>query len=104
MLETRLELNCDHIVGPSLDLMISVLMPYLRAVATIPDTVPPDERDTYQIHMPRPASESAALCTFVRAIAEAGVSARRVTSRPATRATQRPRCSVIRPATKATVA
>ena len=45
MLETRLELNCDHIVGPSLDLIISVLTPYLRAVATMPETVPPDERE-----------------------------------------------------------
>jgi hypothetical protein len=102
MLETRLELNCDHIVGPSLDLMISVLMPYRRAVATIPDTVPPDDRDTYQIHMPRPASESEAL--WILDFARAGAGASAVTISAMTNATQRPRCSVIRPATKATVA
>src|ERR1700745_3321335 len=65
--ETRVGLNCDHMVGPSLDLIITVLTPYFRAVAMIPDSVPPDERDTYQIHIPRPASESAALW-IVRAL------------------------------------
>src|SRR6516225_11588593 len=92
--DTRVGLNCDHMVEPSLDLIITVLMPYWRAVAMIEDVVPPDERDTYQIHMPRPASESAALCTGLLRAAP-GASRSPVTISATSRATQRPRCSVI---------
>ncbi len=71
----------------------------------IEDSVPPEERDTYQIHIPRPASESAALCTvLVRAIAGPGASVSAVDEQqPDEQGQPAPGCSVIRRATKATV-
>ncbi len=105
-------LNCDHIVRPSPLLIITVLMPYLRAVAMIEETLPLLERETYQIHMPRPASapESPDMWIvrafgFLEAAAtESAANASPVTNSPTSRATKRPRCSVMRPATNATVA
>ncbi len=95
---------------PSPLLIISVLTPYCRAVAMIDDSVPPAEREMYQIHIPRPASESAALwitcarVAFAVATPCAFANASPASNSPTSRATMRPRCSVIRPATNATVA
>jgi hypothetical protein len=89
--------------------MISVLTPYWRAVATIDDRVPPADREMYQIHMPRPASESAALWivwagAFLADAATGSAVIPSPISRSATStAIERPRGSVMRPATNATV-
>src|SRR5947199_4833227 len=58
--ETRPELNCVHTPLPSPALIISVLIPYRRAVAMIEDRLPPLDCDTYQTHIPRPVSARAA--------------------------------------------
>jgi hypothetical protein len=53
---TRRLLNCDQYVEPSPDFTNRVFTPYVLAVWAMVVGLPPDERLTYQIHIPRPSN------------------------------------------------
>ena len=57
-------LNCDHIVRPSPLLIITVLMPYLRAVAMIEDTLDGAKSKRYR-HAARHLAECRSLVAAI---------------------------------------